>query len=77
MNILITGANGMVGTALTANLKNIRDGKNKTRPALHIEEIYRVRSRIPPRRSWMSTAVRRTLCSTWRESTARRTRRIS
>ena len=40
MNILITGAKGMVGTALTANLKNIRDGKNKTRPALHIEEIY-------------------------------------
>ena len=31
---------GMVGTALCNNLKNIRDGKNKTRPALHIEEIY-------------------------------------
>ena len=40
MNILVTGARGMVGTALCNNLKNIRDGKNKTRPALHIEEIY-------------------------------------
>lgn len=40
MNILITGASGMVGTALVNNLKNIRDGKNKTRPNLHIEEIY-------------------------------------
>ena len=40
MNILVTGAKGMVGTALCANLKNIRDGKNRTRPNLHIEEIY-------------------------------------
>ena len=40
MNILITGAKGMVGTALCNNLKNIRDGKNKTRPALDIQEIY-------------------------------------
>ena len=40
MNILVTGAKGMVGTALVNNLKNIRDGKNKTRPALAIKEIY-------------------------------------
>lgn len=40
MNILITGAKGMVGTALAANLKNIRDGKNRTRPNLCIDEIY-------------------------------------
>ena len=40
MNILVTGAKGMVGTALCANLKNIRDGKNRTRPNLHIDEIY-------------------------------------
>ena len=40
MNILVTGAKGMVGTALVNNLKNIRDGKNKTRPELHIDEIY-------------------------------------
>ncbi len=38
MNILATGAKGMVGTALCNNLKNIRDGK--TCPELHIDEIY-------------------------------------
>lgn len=40
MKILVTGAKGMVGTALVNNLKNIRDGKNKTRPNIHIEDIY-------------------------------------
>ena len=40
MNILVTGAKGMVGQALVANLKNIRDGKNRTRPNIKIEEIY-------------------------------------
>ena len=40
MNILVTGAKGMVGTALVNNLKNIRDNKNRTRPNLKIEEIY-------------------------------------
>ena len=40
MRILVTGAKGMVGTALVNNLKNIRDGKNKTRPSLCVEEIY-------------------------------------
>ena len=40
MKILVTGAKGMVGTALVNNLKNIRDGKNRTRPDLQIEEIY-------------------------------------
>lgn len=40
MKILITGARGMVGTALTANLYNLKEGKNKTRPNLFIEEIY-------------------------------------
>ena len=40
MNILVTGAKGMVGTALVNNLKNIRDHKNRTRPNLHIDEIY-------------------------------------
>ena len=40
MRILVTGAKGMVGTALVNNLKNIRAGKNRTRPALHITEIY-------------------------------------
>ena len=40
MNILVTGAKGMVGTALVNNLKNIRDNKNRTRPAICVEEIY-------------------------------------
>ena len=30
MKILVTGAKGMVGTALVNNLKNIRDNKNRT-----------------------------------------------
>jgi len=40
MNILVTGAKGMVGTALVNNLKNIRDNKNRTRPEIKIDEIY-------------------------------------
>jgi UDP-2-acetamido-2,6-beta-L-arabino-hexul-4-ose reductase len=40
MNILVTGAKGMVGTALVANLKNIKENKNRTRPNIHIDNIY-------------------------------------
>ena len=40
MNILITGAKGFLGKNLVENLKNIRDGKNCTRPNIHIEKIY-------------------------------------
>ena len=40
MNILVTGAGGFVGRNLVENLKNIRDGKNRTRPALSIGKIY-------------------------------------
>ncbi len=40
MNILVTGAKGMVGTALVNNLKNIRDNKNRTRPGIVVDEIY-------------------------------------
>ena len=40
MNILVTGAAGFVGRNLVENLKNIRDGKNRTRPELTIDEIY-------------------------------------
>ena len=40
MNILVTGAAGFVGRNLVENLKNIRDGKNRTRPALSIRDIY-------------------------------------
>ena len=39
MNILITGAKGFVGRNLAENLKNIRDGKDRTR-SLDIREIY-------------------------------------
>ena len=40
MNILITGAKGFVGKNLVENLRCIKDGKNTTRPALKIDEIY-------------------------------------
>lgn len=40
MNVLVTGAKGMVGTALVNHLKNLRDNKNRTRPGLSIGEIY-------------------------------------
>ena len=39
MKVLVTGAAGFVGQNLVENLKNIRDGKNKTRPKLKIEKI--------------------------------------
>ena len=40
MNILITGAKGFVGRNLTEALKNLRDHKDRTRPALQIDNIY-------------------------------------
>lgn len=40
MKILITGSKGFVGRNLIWNLKEIRDGKNRTRPNLNITEIY-------------------------------------
>ena len=40
MNILVTGAKGFVGRNLVENLKNIRDGKNRTRPQISVENIY-------------------------------------
>lgn len=40
MKILVTGSKGFVGRNLVENLKNIKDGKNKTRPNLTITEIY-------------------------------------
>ena len=40
MKILITGAKGFVGKNLCANLKNIKDGKDKTRLNLLIDEIF-------------------------------------
>lgn len=40
MNILVTGAQGFVGKNLVANLKNIKENKNRTRPNIHIDDIY-------------------------------------
>ena len=40
MKILVTGAKGFVGKNLCAALKNIKDGKDKTRPTLSIEDIF-------------------------------------
>ncbi len=40
MKILVTGAKGFVGKNLCSALKNIKDGKDKTRPNLIIEEIF-------------------------------------
>ena len=40
MKVLVTGSAGFVGRNLVENLKNIRDGKNRTRPNLSIETIY-------------------------------------
>lgn len=40
MKILVTGAKGMVGTALVNNLNNIKENKNRTRPNISIDEIY-------------------------------------
>ena len=40
MKILVTGSGGFVGENLVENLKNIRDGKNRTRPNIQIDEIF-------------------------------------
>ena len=40
MKILVTGAKGFVGKNLCEALKNIRDGKDRTRSALQIEEVF-------------------------------------
>lgn len=40
MKILVTGAKGFVGKNLCATLYNLRDGKDRTRPDLKIDEVY-------------------------------------
>ena len=40
MKILVTGAKGFVGKNLCCALYNLQDGKDRTRPNLHIDEIY-------------------------------------
>lgn len=48
MRILVTGSNGFIGRNLVQNLKEIRDGKNRTRPNLKITEIYGYDIDSPP-----------------------------
>lgn len=48
MNILVTGAKGFVGKNLCANLKNIKDGKDKTRPELVISNVWEYDIDTPP-----------------------------
>ena len=40
MRVLVTGAKGFVGKNLCAALKNIKDGKDRTRPSLMIQEVF-------------------------------------
>ncbi len=40
MKILITGALGFVGKNLTAALRNLQEGKDKTHPTLSIDKLY-------------------------------------
>ena len=40
MKILVTGAKGFVGKNLVEALKNIRDGKDRTRPSVVVDEIF-------------------------------------
>ena len=40
MKILVTGAKGFVGKNLCCALYNLKDGKDKTRSNLHIDEVY-------------------------------------
>lgn len=40
MNILVTGAKGFVGKNLVCALENIKNGKDKTRPDIKIENIF-------------------------------------
>ena len=40
MRILVTGAKGFVGKNLCAQLNNIKDGKDRTRPDLKIDAVY-------------------------------------
>ena len=40
MKILVTGAKGFVGKNLVAALNAVKDGKDKTRPSLKIEDVF-------------------------------------
>ena len=77
MNILVTGAAGFVGKNLVAALQNLHDGKDRTRPALTVGEIFTYDIDTDPAclAEYCKKAVpERTSCSTSRGSTVRRTR---
>ena len=59
MRILVTGAKGFVGKNLCCALKNIKDGKDKTRPELKIDEVweYDIDSVPEQLRDWCQKAV--------------------
>lgn len=40
MKVLVTGAKGFVGKNLVCALNNLKDGKDKTRPNIKIDEVY-------------------------------------
>lgn len=40
MNVLITGAGGFIGKNVLYTLRNIRDGKDRTHPALKISKVF-------------------------------------
>lgn len=40
MKILVTGAKGFVGKNLVCVLNNLKDGKDRTRPALKVDEVF-------------------------------------
>ncbi len=48
MKILITGADGFVGKNLTAALRNIAEGKDRTRPEIQIDAIFSYDIGTPP-----------------------------
>lgn len=58
MNILVTGAKGFVGKNLCWALKNIRDGKDRTRPNLHVDEVweYDIDSNLEQLQNWCCQA---------------------
>ena len=37
---MVTGAKGFVGKNLVCALNNLKDGKDRTRPALTIDEVF-------------------------------------
>ncbi|MCI7643396.1 MAG: NAD-dependent epimerase/dehydratase family protein [Lentisphaeria bacterium] len=48
MNILVTGAKGFVGRNLCEALKCIRDGKDKTHPAIKVDNVFEYDLDTPP-----------------------------